>query len=151
MRGFTPRISQRLAAMSTGPEFGTNTGRQGIFDINDPSQERLARDRASQLEAQWGNRLQPGFTGSTGLAKNDSRGWSNMLNAQTEYQNITRGLAGKSPLTVEYGGVESVNTPGEESSARLDRMGLEQAAGSLGGIMRVTQNPRPRPRQRRER
>lgn len=92
------------ARTTTRPEFGTNTGRQGTFDPRDPGQATQALQRLSSLRQNYGERLRPNFTGETGLARNDSRGWSRMLNAQTEAQNIQRLLKGQGPLGVEYGG-----------------------------------------------
>jgi hypothetical protein len=85
-------------------EFGTNTGRQGTYDPRDPRQRRMAMDRLSQLEDEYGDRLQIGFTGETGLNKNDAHGWSRMLNAQTEAKNIRNIAEGKGPVQIGYGG-----------------------------------------------
>lgn len=86
-------------------EFGTNTGRQGTYDPRDPRQSSMAMQRLRQLEDEWGpDRLQIGFTGETGLAKNDAQGWSRMLNAQTEAKNIRNIAAGKGPVQINYGG-----------------------------------------------
>ncbi len=51
----------------------------------------------------------PGGTGLTGLTHDDAQGWSRLLNQQTEYENLKRGLAGQGPLTVKQG----VSTVGE--------------------------------------
>lgn len=98
LRGWALNMAPRQ-----GPEFGTNTGRQGSFNPHDPRERQMAESRAQALEQQYGQRLQPGFTGYTGLAKNDARGFSRMLNAQTEYGNILQGLQGKAPLGVAAG------------------------------------------------
>ena len=101
---------------SSGPEFGTNTGRQGIFDPNDPTQSSAAIDRLQALYSQYGNKLQPGFTGKTGLRSNDAQGYSDWLNAITEAQNISRIFNKKEPLQVRYGGEFPADEP--------DRLGI---------------------------
>lgn len=87
-----------------GYEFGTNTGRQGTFDTNQLPQVRMAMDRLKALQGQYGERLDPRFTGYTGLAKNDAEGYSDMLNARTEALNIRRLLGGQQPMNIHYGG-----------------------------------------------
>lgn len=108
-KGFSPPSRQR-------PEFGTNTGNQGTFDSADPAQKSQAVRRLQELQQQYGGRLTPNFTGPTGLAKNDGKGWSKMLNAQTEAQNIQRGLDGKGPLQVEFDSRPVLSLPQESQS-----------------------------------
>ena len=91
-----------LAGFS-GPEFGTNTGRQGTFDPNDPEQVRQASERLGTLESTYGESLRPGYTGPTGYS--DAKSYSTHLNAVTEAQNIRRTFEKRGPLGVKFGGV----------------------------------------------
>ena len=86
-------------------EFGTNTGRQGIFNPKDRNQHSMALQRLEELQTSYGDKLDPNFTGNTELTKNDSLGFSNMLNAQTEAMNIQRILGGQRPMNIEDGGI----------------------------------------------
>ena len=72
-------------------------------------EERLARMRQiHRLQAQYPGR-RPGGTGLTGLASTDAQGWSDMLNQQTEAENIEREFDDQGPLRVRsgvrYGGI----------------------------------------------
>lgn len=87
-----------------GYEFGTNTGRQGTFDPANLAHTKLAIDRLKALQSQYGDRLAQDFTGDTGLAPNDAEGYSTMLNARTEAQNIQRLFGGQNPMNTRYGG-----------------------------------------------
>jgi hypothetical protein len=87
-----------------GYEFGTNTGRQGTFNPIDRSQAQMAIQRLKALQSSYGDRLDPQFTGDTGLAPNDAEGYSTMLNARTEAMNIKRLLGGQAPMNTRYGG-----------------------------------------------
>jgi|SRR5262245_11472834 len=66
----------------------------------DPDQIRL-----QQIEDSWQQfpGRAPGGTGLTGLLPNDSRGYSDMLNEQTEYANLLRRREGQGPLRVVQG------------------------------------------------
>jgi len=66
----------------------------------DPDQMRL-----QQIEDSWQQfpGRAPGGTGLTGLLPNDSRGYSDMLNEQTEYANLLRRREGQGPLRVVGG------------------------------------------------
>lgn len=86
-------------------EFGTNTGRQGTFNRQDPQQTAMAIRRLMELQADYGPRLSHNFSGETGLMPNDATGYSQMLNARTEASNIERQMQGSDPLRVKYGGV----------------------------------------------
>lgn len=86
------------------PQFGGNDGRQGIFDPNDPRQKALALARLKELYSTYGERLQPNYTGPTGLASNDMSGYAKQMNAVTEAINIQNVLQGKSPLNVKFSG-----------------------------------------------
>jgi hypothetical protein len=88
-----------------GYEFGTTTGRQGTFDPANLAHARMAIDRLKALEGQYGERLDPQFSGETGLASNDATGYSDMLNARTEALNIRRLMGGGQPMNIKYGGV----------------------------------------------
>lgn len=87
-----------------GYEFGTTTGRQGTFNPDDLAHVRMAIQRLKGLQGQYGDRLDPQFTGDTGLASNDASGYSDMLNARTEALNIKRLLSGQGPMNIRYGG-----------------------------------------------
>ena len=54
---------------------------------------------------------QPGGTGLTGLTSNDSRGWSQLLQDQSDEANISNLLQGKGPLQVVNGGSFSEDEP----------------------------------------
>lgn len=69
--------------------------------MNAHIRQREAINRLRELQTQWGDRLTPNYSGPTGLQSGDSRGWSNMLNAQTEAVNLERQLDNKTPLIVE--------------------------------------------------
>lgn len=70
-----------------------------MFDAQKTRQlERL--QNILQLQKQYPGR-RPGGTGPTGLLSTDAKGWSGMLNEQTEAENIQRELAGKGPLDIE--------------------------------------------------
>ena len=84
-------------------EFGTNTGRQGTFNPKNPEQSQMALNRLRELVSSYGDRLEPNYTGETGVS--DMGGYSQMLNAQTEAQNIQRLMSGQDPLNVKFGGV----------------------------------------------
>src|SRR5215475_5884264 len=58
--------------------------------------------RLQQIEDEWQQYpgRAPGGTGLTGLLPNDSRGYSDMLNEQTEYANLLRRQKGQGPLQV---------------------------------------------------
>jgi len=88
-----------------GYEFGTNTGRQGTFDPANLRQARMAIQRLRALQSNYGDRLDPQFSGDTGLLSNDATGYSDMLNARTEAANIQRILSGQGPMNTRYGGV----------------------------------------------
>ena len=70
---------------------------------NQTPEERLARLRYIRAQqAQYPGR-RPGGTGLTGLASTDAQGWSDMLNQQTEAENIGREFDEKGPLQVRSG------------------------------------------------
>lgn len=89
---------------SDEPEFGTSTGRQGIFNPTNPRHKSMAIQRLKELEESYGERLNPRFTGYTGLASNDAVGYAKMLNARTEAANIKSILGGGQPMNIRYGG-----------------------------------------------
>lgn len=70
-------------------------------EINAVWERREALNRLRELQTGWGERLDPHFTGPTGLQRWDARGWSQMLGAQQEAQNLQRQLGGRVPLGVE--------------------------------------------------
>jgi hypothetical protein len=92
------------ARKGAGFEFGTNTGRQGTFDPRDLGHAKMAIERLKALQGQYGERLDPQFSGDTGLLSNDALGYSKMLNARTEAQNIQRLFGGQGPMNTRYGG-----------------------------------------------
>jgi hypothetical protein len=83
--------------MAFTPEFGTNTGQQGIYNPRDPRQQQMAIARLIELQKQYGERLNPNYTGNTGLNPNDSAGWYRMQNAVREADNISRLMGGSEP------------------------------------------------------
>ena len=87
------------------PEFGTNTGRQGIFDPEDEEQQSRAIQRLLELQDEYGDKLDPQYSGPTGLTSGDGIGFARMQNAATEALNIKRILGGQGPMQVEFGGV----------------------------------------------
>lgn len=104
MVGMNDPFAQLKGQRGNGWEFGTNTGRQGTFNPKDLGQSRMAVQRLKELQGTYGDRLQPDFTGYTGLAKNDAQGYSDMLNARTEAMNIQRMFGGQGPMNIHYGG-----------------------------------------------
>ena len=68
-------------------------------------EEQLARARIGNIEQGW--RQYPGRksggTGMTGLQSNDARGWSQMLNEQTEHLGLQNALAGEEQPTIRVG------------------------------------------------
>ena len=87
------------------PEFGTNTGRQGVFDPQDPEQYKAALARLRTLMSQYGeDKLSGHFTGDTGLTPNSLSGYADWQNAMTEAQNIGRIAQGNKPMDIEFGG-----------------------------------------------
>ena len=90
--------------------------------MNDPF-ARLASIREKQ-KMYPGRRA--GGTGATGLLPNDSRGWSDILNEQTEAENIERELTGEEPLTVRPGGDFGGMAPGLGSDPNWWAQGLSQ-------------------------
>ncbi len=124
----------------------------------EPRRQAGQTERLAMLEKRWGNRLRPGFTGETGLLSNDAQGWSNMLNAQTEAENLRRELGGIGPLAVEgqmrpmpstrgYGPT-TVWQPGQTSLdyGEITEDDFEPASPALSGIRRATAPPRGRAR-----
>ncbi len=68
----------------------------------------------------------PGGSGATGLLSNDARGWSDVLNEQTEAENIERELAGEAPLGVKRGGNFGGMAPGLAADPAWWSQGLAQ-------------------------
>ena len=102
------------AAESQEPEFGTNTGRQGLFDPRNRRHAQTAAARLSELEAEYGDRLRYNYSGDTGLMKNDGRGYARYQNAITEADNIRRIFGEQQPRSIRYGGELSSKPPVEE-------------------------------------
>ena len=73
---------------------GAASGRVGLA-------RQVAMDRMGRMEEGWEQNpgRMPGGSGSTGLASQDSQGWSEMLNEQTEHQQLGNTLQGK-PLSI---------------------------------------------------
>lgn len=75
------------------------------YSATDPTrlqrEKQLAQGRLGQIEEGWRQNpgRMPGGSGSTGLGAADAHGWSEMLNEQTEHQQLQNTLAGK-PLSV---------------------------------------------------
>lgn len=106
-----PSISDMRGRMAAQPEyeFGTNTGRQGIFNPDDDLQVAMALQRLRELQSSYGDKLDPNFTGETGVS--NLGGYSKMANARTEAQNIQRLLRGKDPLQVKFDPRGAQNMP----------------------------------------
>jgi hypothetical protein len=140
----------------------------------DPLVARLAREKQQRERAgldemderdQFGKRIrlqtiqekmrkypgrQPNGTGPTGLtAPWDAKGWSDMLNEQTEALNLSNDLAGKGPVSVrgrypgttggrgDYGGDEPmmrVFSGGERNNAINQRLAHGGARNALEGL-----------------
>lgn len=85
-------LQQALAVQNRYPR--ADKGRLGL-------EQKLAQARIGQIEQGWQQHpgRMPGGSGTTGLASGDKHGWSQMLNEQTEHQNLQNTLAGK-PLSV---------------------------------------------------
>ena len=110
----------------------------------DPQSEAIRRLRS--LQDQYGERLNPNYSGSTGLQRNDAQGWSDMMNAQTEAANIQRELEGKGPLNVEESGVVlpspgasppvpfQVETPSNENVNAEIRQRMYRPINALRGV-----------------
>ena len=75
---------------------------KSVDEINAQLRNKDAVARLKELQFQYGDRLQPNYSGLTGLQRWDSRGWSDMMNAQTESTNLQRQLEGDEPLQVEH-------------------------------------------------
>ena len=76
---------------------------RSFAETEDPSDplNRLARLQMIREKQQQYPGRQPGGSGLTGLNPMDAGGWSDMLNEQTEAENIEREFGDKGPLTVE--------------------------------------------------
>jgi len=61
-----------------------------------------AMPRLTEIEEYWRQYpgAAPGGSGPTGLLPNDAKGWSDLMNMQTEYANLKRQLSGEGPLQV---------------------------------------------------
>lgn len=112
---------------SLAPEFGTNTGRQGIFNPDDPQQKASAINRLRELATSYGPRLDMKYTGETGLLPNDAEGYSKMLNARTEAANIGNILGGKAPMGIRYGG--TMGPDSDDAQGFGSRKALEALKG----------------------
>ena len=81
----------------------------------------MALERLRQIEDRW--RMYPGAspggTGKTGLLSNDAAGWSQILNEQTEYQNLSNRLDNKPPVNIERAGDFSSPPPTDLGYSQL--------------------------------
>lgn len=133
-------------------EFGTSTGRQGTFDVKDPRQRKMAISRLSELQTQYGEMLNPNYTGSTGYA--DAGSYSTHKNAVTEAQNIQRGLQGDSPLAVRFNphgtgtssSTPSMPPPGQGAMKSRNNYITDQGRYYQPGQMAVINGPGGGPR-----
>lgn len=75
----------------------------------------------------------PGGTGTTGLMSGDARGYSDLLNRQTQYLNDQRAEDGKGPMAVEYGGVMG-EMGGGRRGGRTPRVALDGLRTALDGF-----------------
>lgn len=106
-------------------QFGGNTGRQGIFDPENPAEKHEALQRLKQLYTQYGDKLRYNYTGDTGLQPNDADGYYAMQNAITEADNISSILAGQQPKNMRFGGY----MPNTRTQRRKDLQARDAAAG----------------------
>jgi len=85
-----------------------------------------ANPRINQIEDYWRQYpgAAPGGTGPTGLASNDAQGWSQLLNDQTEHQNLINSLTGAPPVTVKMGNAGGLPTDPGMASAAASPWGL---------------------------
>ena len=90
-------------------QFGGNTGRQGIFDPENPNEKHMALQRLRQLYDDYGDKLQYNYTGDTGLQRHDRTGYAAWQNAITEADNIASILEGQEPKNMRFGG--DMSTP----------------------------------------
>lgn len=83
-------IASRLGHASMDPN----------YEVEDPR-----RIRVKDIEENWQQfpGAAPGGTGPTGLMSSDSKGWSDLMNQQSEHQNLLNELSGKGPMKVERG------------------------------------------------
>jgi len=65
-------------------KFGSNKNNQGAADFSSSKQDSLALQRLRALQSQYGELLNPYFTGDTGFG-NDADRYSKLLNARSEY------------------------------------------------------------------
>ena len=85
----------------------------------------------------------PNGSGPTGLQSNDSKGWSNMLNEQTEALRLGAELQGKPGPNIEYGGsmgyanppsaMRSTFNPSHQSSAVSTAAPMVDKRGNFEG------------------
>lgn len=112
--------------------------------------QRLATlQQMEELKAKYGPAFLTG-SGETGLGKHDAMGYSQMLNDQTEYQNLARSLEGQDPLNVEYGGTiqpKMVGSPFDAATGEnnMDAFGLPSSVdnAALQGIRAASTKQKP--------
>ena len=92
--------------------FGGNTGRQGVFDPDDPRQTQEALARLMELQSTYGDTLRYGYTGQTKVAPGDAQGYSTYQNAITEADNIGRTLQGQDPRGIKQGDPRNIKHEG---------------------------------------
>lgn len=123
--------------------FGGSSGKQGTFDPDDEGQTSQALARLMELQSEYGDRLEPNHTGSTGLASNDLGGYANMKNAVVESQNIQRIMNGGQPLQVKFNprGAQSETSPTQQGQFK----DTSQLHGSYLQPLQGLSNAAPRP------
>lgn len=68
-------------------------------------EQQATQNRLKMIEQGWQQNpgRMPGGSGPTGLGRADKYGWSQMLNEQTEYQNLGNALTGKPQSVIQLG------------------------------------------------
>ena len=112
-----------------------------MFDQQDPRVEAL-----KSIYAQWQQfpGRAPNSSGLTGLQRHDAKGWSDMLNQQTEALRLKAELKGEPAPNIRFGGsFGSANSPGLGTSSQ-ESVAQGQGAGAIRGLQRFAA-PMPEP------
>ncbi len=106
---------------------------QGLMDAISSREARL-----KQIHDEWAQfpGRAPNGTGLTGLNPNDAKGYSDMLNEQTEGMNLENQLQGKDPVTVKAGGEIGSQLPNNyvDMSRKNDSGPFGAFGAGTGGI-----------------
>lgn len=104
--------------------------------IQDPQTQALRRLKEITDYWQQYPGAAPGGTGATGLMPGDAKGWSDLLNQQTEAANIERQFKGEGPLDVK-----ARQTPSQPMPSTMWDPG--QTSAVTGGYMPAAPPPSP--------